>query len=122
MSSLPCKCGFVFHDNTDAISWKAHLITDKDWFPLLDMADSLIESSDPDRATLCMTLRHNLHRVNSCVQTRLLYQCPGCGRVYIESPDGAYFCFVPEDSDNDKMLFNHKGTGKVLPMNLKKTD
>lgn len=113
MSSLLCKCGFVFHDITDAICWKAHLITDKDWFPLLDMADGLIESPDPDRETLCMILRHNLR---GCVQSRFLYQCPVCGRVYIEDPKGAYVCFAPEDPDSEKTLFNHKGTGEVLPM------
>lgn len=116
MSSLLCKCGFVFHDNTNAICWKAHLITDKDWFPLLDMADSLIESPDPDRETLCMMLRHNLSQRNACVLHRFLFQCPECGRVYIEDTDGTYFCFSPEDSDCEKRLFDHKGTGKVLPM------
>ena len=116
MSSLPCKCGFVFHDNTDAICWKAHLITDRDWFPLLDMADSLIESSAPDRETLCMTFRHNFRGEYACVKARFLYQCPVCGRVYIEAPDGAFVCFAPEDSDSDQMLFDTKGTGEVLPI------
>lgn len=116
MSWLKCKCGHTFHDNSDGHYWKAHLITDKDWFPLLDMADSLIESPDPDRATLCMTLRHNLAGKQGCVQHRVLYLCPECGRVYIEDPEGRFFCFAPEDSDSDKMLFNQKGTGIVLPM------
>ncbi|MBQ3939926.1 MAG: hypothetical protein II723_02325 [Oscillospiraceae bacterium] len=116
MSSLLCKCGFVFHDNSDAIYRKAHLISDKDWFPLPDMADSLIESPDPDRAALCMTLRHNLSGKGACVQERFLFQCPECSRVYIEAPDGTFVCFAPEDSGSDQMLFDTKGTGEVLPI------
>ena len=116
MSSLLCKCGFVFHDNSDGHYWKAHLITDKDWFPLLNMADSLIGSPDPDRALLCHTLRHNLGGKDACVQEREICQCPECGRVYIENQDGAFFCFAPEDEGCEKMLFDHKGTGIVQPV------
>ena len=116
MSSMECGCGFVFHDNSNGHYWKAHLITDKDWFPLLNMADSLIESPDPDRAVLCHTLRHNLSGKDACVQERDVYQCPECGRVYIEDPDGRFFCFAPEDPDSEKMLFNHKGTGIEQPV------
>ena len=116
MSRLGCKCGFVFHDNSDGHYWKAHLITDRDWFPLLDMANGLIESPDPDRGALCHTLLHNLSGKDACVQSRDLYQCPECGRVYIEDPDGRFFCCAPEDPDSGRMLFDHRGTGTVRPV------
>ena len=121
MSWLACKCGFVFHDNSDGHYWKAHLFTDKDWIPLLNMAAGLIESPDPDRGALCHTLLANLGSgKDACVQERDLFQCPQCGRVYIEDPDGHFFCFAPEDTDCGKMLFDHRGTGMVQPVRRSK--
>lgn len=63
-----------------------------------------------------MTLRHNLGGRNTCIQERSLYQCPQCGRVCIEAPDGCFSCFAPEDPDSSKMLFNYHGTGTVQSM------
>ena len=30
MSWLPCRCGYIFHDNTDFLSFKAHFRADQD--------------------------------------------------------------------------------------------
>jgi len=77
-------CGGLIVDNTDMISNKARIIADQDW-------DYFLETVEQDG-------RPDWHLLFRCG-----YQCPKCGRLYIESqnPSNELMCFVPESPAKD---------------------
>ena len=82
---ITCPCGGVIADNTDFISRKGYLVADQDYF---DLQEDL-ESEDRVRR------RDALRRWE-----RLLYQCPDCGRLLVESREHqhTYVSFTPDDA------------------------
>ena len=101
MSWIRCKCGEILHDNTDNISYKGYVLSDKQFFPLLDLADEMIEDTSPDREALAMRFRGN---IDEYIRFRCVYQCYGCGRLLVEGENGEFFFFLPEDHKNKKLL------------------
>lgn len=73
---IRCRCGAVLPDQTDYLSFKAHLVADRDWE---DFAAST-ESRGKVDATY----------------VRLCYQCPQCGRLYVEDASRHLHVFSPE--------------------------
>lgn len=57
---IVCKCGNILPDNTDRISYKGYIISDKELFDMLDFADEMIEAGDSCRENLAMTFRKNI--------------------------------------------------------------
>lgn len=89
------------HDNTDNIGYKGRILSDKQFFPLLDLADEMIESDSADREALAMKFRRN---IGGYIRFRDVYQCYGCGRLLVEGENGEFFFFAPEGHDNTKLL------------------
>ncbi len=76
---ITCICGELLSDNTDFISYKAHVVADQDYFDYLDAA--------PGRE------RHQYERA--------MYQCNDCGRLLLQNRAGDmhhYTFFMPEDA------------------------
>ena len=101
MSWIRCKCGEILHDNTDNISYKGYVLSDKQFFPLLDLADELIEAVSPDREALSMRFRGNIDKY---IRFRCVYQCYECGRLLVEGENGEFFFFLPEGHENKELL------------------
>lgn len=101
MAWIQCKCGEILHDNTDSISYKGRILSDKQFFPLLDLADELIEADSDDREALAMRFRQNIGKY---IRFRDVYQCYECGRLLVEGENGEFFFFAPEGHDNTKLL------------------
>ena len=109
MSWIKCKCGNILHDNTDHISYKGYVISDKEFFDMFDLADEMIESTDPDRDRLAMAFRMNMGCGDDAyIRLKDIFQCPVCGRILLEEDQGTFCSFLPEDSDN-KRLLDYKG-------------
>lgn len=103
MSWIQCKCGQIIHDNTDALSYKGHLISDREFFKLLDFIDSLIESPVSDRELLVIKFRKNIG-ARQFVDLKTVYQCPVCGRMLIPDADFQFHSFLPEDAESGGLL------------------
>lgn len=73
---IGCKCGAVIPDQTDFLSFKAHLIADRDW-------DDFADASEP-------------HSTIDSSLVRICYQCPQCGRLYVEDASRNLYSFAPE--------------------------
>ncbi len=101
MSRIVCRCGEILRDNTDNISYKGHILSDKEFFPLLDIADELIESKSPDREALAMEFRRC---IGGYIRLRDVYQCYKCGRLLVEGENGEFFSFAPEDHSETRLL------------------
>jgi hypothetical protein len=54
---IKCTCGEVIPDQTDYLSYKAHIIGDKHYFDFLDTIDEAIERKEEDREKLCNNVR-----------------------------------------------------------------
>lgn len=101
MSWIKCICGEILHDVADDISYKGHILSDKQFFPLLDLADEMIEDSAPDREAIAMRFRQNIGKY---IRFRCVYQCCNCGRLLVEGENGEFFYFAPEGHSNTKLL------------------
>lgn len=89
------------HDNTDNIGYKGRIISDKEYFPLLDMADEIIERESDDREKLSMEFRRN---IGGYIRFRNVYQCYECGRLAVEGESGEFFFFTPENHNITNLL------------------
>jgi hypothetical protein len=101
---IDCLCGTAIPDQTDYISYKAHTIPDQDIFDLYDELDThlkqtmMLWASESDTAIVEQTLRSVQQQMRSTVRqyTKTLYQCPRCGRLYVENETGSFHVFAPE--------------------------
>lgn len=109
MSKIRCKCGNVLHDNSDNISYKGRIISDKEYFPLLDLADEIIERESDDKEKLCMEFRRN---IGGYIRLRDVYQCYECGRLAVEGESGEFLFFAPENHNVTNLLDFETGQQK----------
>lgn len=109
MSWIKCKCGEILHDNTDNISYKGYLISDKQFFPLLDLADEMIEATADSREELSMRFREN---IGEYIRFLDVFQCYNCGRILIEGEGRNFYVFKPEGHENTKLLDVETGQKK----------
>ena len=60
---IGCECGSLIIDTTDNLPWKAHFISDKNWFDFQDSIDEAIEKSDPVDRTNKVTFSNSIGRI-----------------------------------------------------------
>jgi hypothetical protein len=80
---IGCECGGVIIDQTDYLPYKAHLISDQDWFDFLDAIDEVVEKSGPtnrDKENVLMCVRSLAAKL-----AKSIYQCTSCGRLYVQN-------------------------------------
>lgn len=100
---IGCVCGETIADSGDRLPTKAHLVSDVDWWELLDAIDEAIEKSGPspgEKEAACHTVRALLSRL-----TRLAWQCAACGRLYVDNAEYELQRFVPGGAEVDRRLF-----------------
>ncbi|MEK7953476.1 hypothetical protein [Luteolibacter soli] len=73
-----CACGNLIPDQTDYLSYAAHLIADQDLYDATAMSERGSSDWWPSL-------------------TRKLYQCDSCGRLWIEDRGRELRAFVPEE-------------------------
>ena len=94
-------CGEDLYDKTDNIRYKGYILSDKQYFPLLDLADEMIEDTSPDREAPAMRFRKN---IGGYIRFRCVFQCCKCGRLLVEGENGEFFFFSPEGHENKELL------------------
>jgi len=98
---IACECGSLLHDGADNLPHKAHLIPDREWNRFWDAIDDAVEKSGPtanEKEVACMRLR------SQSFGHRRLWQCPACGRLYIEDIQGTLQCFQPASTSVPRNL------------------
>ena len=102
---IGCECGGSILDSTDNLSHKAHLILDQDWFNVYDAIDD--DVIDPvSEGTLPKENAYMNARQIISSRSRLMWQCPACGRLYIDGNEGTLQCFVPATDETDKRILS----------------
>jgi hypothetical protein len=91
MGGFGCACGDAVSDNTDCLSYKAHLIADQDF------GDFLQASAAQKRD------------VYSLVKATV-YQCPSCSRlIVVPRGEGPIHTFAPDGDSTQLLLRSVKG-------------
>lgn len=98
---IRCKCGNIIRDITDSIPYKGYIISDKEYYKMLDLADEMIESAEKNREALAMTFRTN---IGSYIRLKTIFQCKECGRMLIENENNQYCSFTPDEQDHKELL------------------
>ena len=91
---IKCYCGSLIIDVADNLPWKGYLTPDQGWFSIFDAINKLIDAVANGR----MEKEAAYHRASSIIirSSRHMWQCPTCGRLYIDGSDGQLRCFMPE--------------------------
>jgi len=88
-----CSCGVQFINSTDDRRYVARFVPDQDNDAFWDLIDSAVEESGPtplDKERAVMDLRASLFNNHPYV-----WQCHGCGIVYISDADGQLHAYSP---------------------------
>lgn len=92
---ISCHCGAIIPDQTDYLSFKAHVVADRDW-------EDFVDSSESKK------------RIDSSF-VRLCYQCPKCGRLFVEDASHELRSFIP-DQHEAQVLGSSKGADWRAPL------
>ena len=107
---ISCYCGEVIIDQTDDLPQKAHLIPDQEWFATYDAIED--EVIDPlANGELTKEAAYHLARAIISRSARLMWQCRGCGRLYIDDRAGNLRCYLPMDENTSKEILRSRETG-----------
>jgi hypothetical protein len=88
-----CQCGAMIIDQTDALSYKAYLLADQDYFAIAEQ--------HADNPSVQLTDMHRL--------SRQAFQCTACHRLYLDDPRRGLLSFMPEHGDPANALGSTHG-------------
>ncbi|MBP1967558.1 hypothetical protein [Paenibacillus aceris] len=112
---INCRCGSLIIDQTDYHSNKGYIISDQDYFDLLEIIDNAIEKSGPtpkDKERAVMGIRSLIGGFQKNV-----YQCFSCGRIYISTKGNELKEFTAvEHSQGSSILSSTKGESWKRPI------
>lgn len=103
-----CPCGYCFHDNTDHLRFKAHILPDQD----MEEFDSILQRGEQPHAG-----QRELYYDLMELLERTIYQCPQCGRLFIENNNPRTFAVftpgadaVPDETVDRNLLMSARGS------------
>lgn len=107
--NFQCECGHRISDTTDYLSYKAHLISDQDWYDFIEEIDAAIEmpeSTEGDKVKALMKIR-----ALSSKLSRTVYQCTKCGNIFFGDNNSSKLEMFRSCSDesNKKLLISSLG-------------
>ena len=104
--NLLCYCDYRMHDSTDNVPFKAYVQADEDLTRFWEAVDTALEAvaRGGDRKSAWHQFAKEMIPMR-----RTMYQCPACGRIYLEDGKGDFHCFVPESGDVPKGLLRRDG-------------
>ena len=112
-----CKCGYRMLDNTDCLSYKCRIIADQDIDEFWDLIYKRSEISQNENSDMTRTEVYAIDSRLDNIMERFMYQCPSCGRLFLENPDerAGLIMFTPcsdgepEPDVNRKLLISSHG-------------
>jgi hypothetical protein len=108
-----CECGNIIYDNSDAISYKARFIAGQDSFDLRDKIReqiiklvASIECATSNKMDVDVLVEDAMTDVSETIfdYSRTIYQCSGCGRLFIDDNQFHTHVFIPQDGLVQKNL------------------
>lgn len=78
MSWIRSRCGERISDNTDLISCKGYIISDREFYGIHEMAAELIKSDESDRRKLVFAFYDNIGYEDEHIRVGDIFQCTEC--------------------------------------------
>ena len=96
-----CGCGRRISDTTDLLPYKACFLSNEDEIAYCDTLEQIIKDE-----SLSLEERAYLAVVTLQVRylSRCMYQCPDCGKLFIDDNDYKLHSFVPEEPVDKHLL------------------
>lgn len=101
--NIQCQCGSVIHDSTDDIPNKGYLVPDQGWCAMWDALDAAFDMVAVDQLS-SFTAAERARSIFTEAGSRGIWQCEGCGTLYVEGRDRSLQSFLPSTSETDKKL------------------
>ena len=95
---IVCRCGHRIHDSTDYLPYKGHIISDRDFFDFLEMAENAIKSGEKDKEKLIDEI------YDFAFMGKVIYQCSECGSLYIQDEKGNLNFFSAEAKSSKNLM------------------
>ena len=97
-----CPCGNIIRETSDCLSYKAGILADQDEEELWEILEKAEKPHSEELNIAIEVMR--LFRRN-------IYQCPNCGRLFLENAADGYelVCFEPAEPANTRMLISEYG-------------
>ena len=103
---IRCECGEIISDQTDYLPYKAHFISDQDWFGVFDAIDRII--SDVAAGRMTTDEAQMAVRRTHLTASRQMYQCSKCGRLLLDDLQRKINIYAPtSDADSRQILRSH---------------
>lgn len=100
---IGCACGETILDSTDYLPQKGHLIPDQKWDKIFDAVDEeVIAPLSAGKITIEEAYMKSRHLIFE--DSRLMWQCASCGRLYIDDLNRELQCYVPETDETSKQI------------------
>ena len=88
-----CPCGNRISDTTDNIPHKAHLLPDQDMISYCAALEQIVQTEN-------LSIEEKLNQIIIEIQghylSRCIYQCPNCGRLFVDDTSHNLHSFLPE--------------------------
>ncbi|WP_295617903.1 hypothetical protein [Chamaesiphon sp. GL140_3_metabinner_50] len=112
---IDCECGYVIYDSSDCISYKASFIADLDSFDLCDKVEEQIkklvvniEYTASNKIDVDVLIEDTMIDLSENIidyyGRRPIYQCSGCGRLFVDDNQFHTHVFIPQDDSVPKNL------------------
>lgn len=96
-----CGCGRRISDTTDRLPYKACFLANEDEIDYCDALEQLIKDENLSAEEKAMRAAVTLQVRYLC---RCIYQCPDCGRLFVDDHDYKLHSFVPEEPVDKHLL------------------
>ena len=94
MMHFYCPCGNRISDTTDNIPHKAHLVPDQD---VISCSAALEQIVRAENISIEEKLEQIIVRIQGHYLSRCIYQCPNCGRLFVDDASHKLHSFLPEE-------------------------
>lgn len=99
-----CDCGHIIYDSADYLSYKAHIISDQDWFDYLEKIEMAVEKlgTNPKDKEIAIMEINKL----SLYYSKSIYQCKNCGNIFIPNGNNTFNIFKNDSIDENKNILS----------------
>ncbi|QDT96607.1 hypothetical protein [Gimesia aquarii] len=99
---IGCECGSTIFDYCN-VPQKGHLIPDQKWDDVFDaVEDEVIAPLSTSKISEEDAYTKSRHIISE--ESRLMWQCIDCGRLYIDDLNGELQCYVPASDVTSKQI------------------
>jgi hypothetical protein len=101
---IGCHCGNTLFDQTDGLPNKAYLIPDQGWDAMWEAIEEEVVSAVAAGLIKPADAAWKARLLVNAAGKRMMWQCSGCGRLYIDDRHGNLQCFLPSTADTEKEI------------------